>query len=154
MSKSRSFRDYHYDHSDILLAVVILIIAAALIVWRIDIIMAYPTTLGQKAGTATTTGQNATTSDNTAAKESTRSSGTNKATWTDDKLADEFTLSVTGSSADKKIQCLIDAGLFTSSVDFKSVCKSYGLNAASIKAGTYTFSQGMTKEDIAKEVIK
>ena len=154
MSKSRSFRDYHYDHSDILLAVIILIIAAALIVWRINIIMAYPSTLGQKAGTAVTAEQNATTSDNSADKESAKSSGTNKATWTDDKLAEDFTLTVEGSSADKKIQCLIDAGLFTSSVDFKSVCKSFGLNASSIKSGTYTFSQGMTKKDIAKDVIK
>lgn len=155
MSKSRSFRDYHYDHSDVLLAVIILAIAACLILWRINIIMDYPKTLDQSSGTTVTSSENITTSEaDSSSKESTESSGTNKATWDNDKLAEEISMSVEGSNSDKRIQCLIDAGLFTSSVDFETVCKDNNLNPKKIRAGSYTFSKGLTKTNIAKAVVK
>ena len=49
MENKRSIRDFNYNHSDIFLAIIILLIAAVLIVWRIDVIMDYPKTLNTEA---------------------------------------------------------------------------------------------------------
>ncbi len=38
----KGLKDFIYDKNDILIALVILILAALLIIWRMDVIMAYP----------------------------------------------------------------------------------------------------------------
>ena len=38
-------KDIFYDKNDILVALIILAIAAVIIFWRVDVIMAYPETL-------------------------------------------------------------------------------------------------------------
>ena len=46
----KSLKDFIYDKNDIIIALVILILAALLIVWRMDAIMEYPQTLAQQTG--------------------------------------------------------------------------------------------------------
>ena len=47
----KKLKDFFYDKNDILIALAILIIAALLIVWRMEIIMDYPRTLAEETGT-------------------------------------------------------------------------------------------------------
>ena len=145
--KKKSFRDFHYNNSDIILAIIILIIACILIMWRVKIIMAYPKTLSQAAEGATTV-EEALTNDpgSTAA--------VNKAAWKDDKLASEFSCEISGETEADIVQGLVDAGLFTSAVDFETVCKEVDVNPSDVKAGEYVFREGLDKGDIAKLVTK
>ena len=55
----KSLKDFIYDKNDIIIALVILILAALLIVWRMDAIMEYPQTLAQQTGTTDTTDETA-----------------------------------------------------------------------------------------------
>ena len=38
----KKFKDFLYDKNDILIAVLILVVAAAIIAWRMDVILQYP----------------------------------------------------------------------------------------------------------------
>ena len=51
----KGLKDFLYDKNDILIALIILIVAALLIVWRMDVIMEYPHTLAEETGTQVTT---------------------------------------------------------------------------------------------------
>lgn len=151
MSKQRSFRDFTYDHSDIIVAAIILVIALFLILWRVQIIMDYPSTLSQAIETTNTTSSQTA---NTNSDSNTTSQGTKKATWDGENLADDFSFKITGSSEADRIQSLIDAGLFTSSVDVENVCKENEVKAADVKTGEYSLTKGMTKRDILLTIIK
>ena len=66
--KKRDFKDFLYDTNDIWLAIAILVIAALIIIWRIDVIMDYPKTLDKSSGTVTTTQEKASTSTDKSSK--------------------------------------------------------------------------------------
>ena len=51
----KRLKDFFYDKNDILIALAILVLAAALIIWRMEVIMAYPKTMAEKPGTVNTT---------------------------------------------------------------------------------------------------
>ena len=38
----KKFKDFLYDKNDILIAVLILVVAASIIAWRMDVILQYP----------------------------------------------------------------------------------------------------------------
>ena len=153
--KRRSFRDFYYDHSDIVLAIIILLIAGIVIMWRINIIVEYPSTLQDISGVSQTSEEQ---NDADGAKASEDGKKDEKAVaiaaWADDKLAESIKVKVKGKKAAARIQCLIDAGLFTSVEDYESACNAIGVNYVEINKGTYTFKAGSTKEDIAKKVTK
>ena len=148
--KSKSFRDFHYDHSDIILAVIIFIIAAVIIVWRVNIIMDYPQTLEHH------TTSNAVATDDAATAESQAETAvvSGKATWTDDKLAADITVDITGTNAEEIITSLVASGLCTSAKDFDNACKEAKIDRKTVQAGTYTFRKDMTKQDVLKMVTK
>lgn len=155
MENKRSIRDFNYNHSDIFLAIIILLIAAVLIVWRIDVIMDYPKTLNTEAIAAdlqaADTSGGTTSTGNT---EKTTTTGSLKATWNGDALAEDFSVKLKGKSSGDDIQTLINAGLFLNLTDFNNTCKEAGLKVGKLKKGTYTFEAGMTKEEIVKKVVK
>ncbi len=147
----RSFRDFHYDHSDILLAVIIILIAAILIVWRINVIIDYPKTLDAQQNVTQTTEQ-ATNTGNVSTSGSDSSSAKDKATWADNKLAADLKITIKKGDKDDMIQTLVTAGLFTSPVDYQNMCGKVNVKPNDIKAGTYTFRKNMTKTTIVKLV--
>lgn len=51
-NKKGSFRDRIHDYNDILLAVVIILVAAFLVAWRLQAILNYPTVMAQKNSTS------------------------------------------------------------------------------------------------------
>ena len=55
----KKFQDFFYDKNDIIIALLILLFAGLLIMWRIDVIMDYPQTLAKETDTVQTTEQSA-----------------------------------------------------------------------------------------------
>ena len=145
--KMKSLKDFIYDKNDIIIALVILILAALLIVWRMDAIMEYPQTLAQQTGTTDTT-------DETAVPSEDDSKGGDSGLWSKGVLSKEIKVKVAGGSATAAVQSLVDAGLFSSYEEFTKVRKAAGYTPEDIKATTFTFEAGCTQTDIAKKVTK
>ena len=61
----KGLKDFLYDKNDILIALLILVLAAFLIAWRMDVIMAYPETLAEQTDTTDTTEETAVGSEET-----------------------------------------------------------------------------------------
>ena len=143
----KGLKDFVYDKNDIIIALVILILAALLIVWRMDVIMDYPQTLAQETGTTDTTDEKAVPGEDS-------TTGENSGPWSKGVLAKDTTVNVAGGSATAAVQSLVDAGLFASYEEFTKVCKAAGYTPEDIKATTFTFEAGCTQTDIAKQVTK
>jgi hypothetical protein len=158
MENKRSIRDFNYNHSDIFLAIIILIVAAVVIVWRINVIMDYPKTLSPEALAnelqAVDTGEDPTSE--AVNTEKTTTSGSKKATWDGDALSEDITVTLSGKSKSDDVQALINAGLFVNDTDFNNTCQEAGLKKKNInlKKGNHLLKAGMTKTDIVKAVIK
>ena len=150
--KNKGFKNFLYNTNDIWLAIAILIIAALLIIWRVNVIMAYPKTLDKSSGTTTTEQKSASTA---ASDLKTKTDNTSSASlYKDGKLTDTVKVKVAGGSESAAIGSLVKAKLFTSDSDFKKACKKADVKPSKIKAGTFTFEKGSTKESIAKQVTK
>lgn len=140
----KGLKDFLYDKNDIVIALVILILAGLLIVWRMDAIMAYPQTLAQETGTTDTTDESAVSGE----------ADDTSSLWSDGILSKDIQVNVAGGSATAAVQSLIDAGLFKSYNEFTKVCKAAGYTPEDIKATTFTFKAGCTQTDIAKQVTQ
>lgn len=166
-------KDFIYDKSDIVIALLILVIAAVVILWRVDVILDYPKTLVDSGAQSEqyADDQNDDQDDaedvDTPEGEGTEGEGAEgdvtegDAQNTDDAsgaimedgvLTREITVNVKGNSATQAIQCLIDKGIFDSYQDYKDCCKDLGLNDEKVSGGSFTFAKGMTKNEIAKAV--
>lgn len=168
-------KDIIYNKSDVLVALLILAIAAAVIVWRLDVILTYPKELlsgGDGEGIITTvdddeTGDDVTGDDSGNAGQTDPDSGetgsdpgqvdvdepdTPTELWEDDKLTRDVKVDVHGNYASAAVQCLVDAGLFDDYADYKRVCDNAGFDDEKVKAGEFTFKKGSTKKDIAKKI--
>lgn len=141
----KGLKDFIYDKNDILIALVILILAALLIIWRMDVIMAYPETLAEQTNTTDTTEESAV---------SGQSGNSSSGLWSDGALTRDVTVTIEGGSATAAVQSLIDAGLFESYDEYTKVCEAAGYVPEEIKATTFTFEQGSTQTDIAKQVTE
>ena len=142
----KKLKDFFYDKNDILIALAILIIAALLIVWRMEIIMHYPRTLAEETGTLDTTEPEAV--------DSPENSQQANEIWTAGVLTKDITVTVRGGTATEAVQSLIDAELFASYDEYSSVCNAAGYKPENIKATTFTFPAGSTQTDIARMVTQ
>lgn len=164
----KGLKDFLYDKNDILIAFAILVIAALLIVWRMNAIMEYPQTLAEEAGVTDTTEDSAVDAEKDAEKEAAAAEketesgngaddpsgeGTSSL-WNNGALSKDVTVTVQGGSATAAVQSLIDAGLFQSYDEYSQVCKAAGYTPENIKATTFTFTAGSTQTDIAEQVTR
>lgn len=157
--KKRGFRDFYYDNNDIFLVILILLIAAGVIAWRVQIIMSYPDTL--VSGSKATSQSEAIAGGNKAVQDSSSSSAktttdekVTAAKWDGDKLAEDIKVEVADGTATASVESLVQAKIFDNYDEYKKLCSSLNIDPTSINAGTYTFDKGMTKKDIVKEVTK
>ncbi len=150
-------KDFFYDKNDVLVALIILVLAGGLILWRIDVIMEYPSTLVAEIDVSKTTEETAENADeDTSSKSPDEGSGSggdsSSGIMTDGILNQSVTVTIPSGSATGAVDALIAAGLFESYDDFVTTCRSSGCTPENIKATTYTFDAGMTKADIAAKV--
>lgn len=169
----KKFKDFLYDKNDILIALLILIVAALIITWRMNAIMEYPSTIlnssvsgedqssgdGSQSGEAAGTADGSSTDDGSASAGSGDTSGGDEsssagteALWANGALTMDVQVTVTGASATEAIQCLVDAGLFDDYAEYQAQCESAGLDHQRVSAGTFTFEAGATKADITRTV--
>lgn len=162
-------KDFIYDKNDILVALLILVLAALLIMWQMEVIMDYPETIfaqGESGETQasgetlasddTGKGDDASTdTDNTDNSEGAGGGDTAATTdslWKAGALTKDVEVDVYGNSATAAIQCLVDAGLFKDYDEYKSICDRVGMNHEKVSAGTLLFEKGFTKEDVARKI--
>mgnify|MGYP001263515326 CR=1 FL=1 len=155
----KGLKDFLYNKNDILLAIAILVVAALLIYWRLNVIMDYPKEVARQTSTSNTTEQSAVADDNSSTSDSTKagssdSSSASGSVFSGGVLTKDVTVTVASGSATGAVNSLVEAGLFKSYDDFVSTCKKAGCSADNIKAATFTFDKGSTKADIAKKVTE
>lgn len=176
----KKFKDFLYDKNDILIAVLILVVAAAIIAWRMDVILQYPKQLinsdnqietpaedpadtedpaaGDNAGDNTAGGNDTNTTDVQTGDGSEDGNGTGSDAqgttelWMAGTLTRDVEVDVTGNTATAAIQCLVDAGLFKDYAEYQQICKDNGLDHEKVRGGAFTFEKGSTKADIAKKM--
>ena len=167
------FKDFLYDKNDVIIAFAILLVAALIIIWRMNVILDYPQTLIDNMDATTQTDDSTDTSDDSNAitdnqasgsgsDDSTDASATGDGTdatdststelWVNGALSRDVNVDVTGNTASAAIQCLVDAGLFTDYAEYQSTCDTLGIDDEKVSGGSFTFKSGSTKSDIAKAV--
>lgn len=151
-------KDFIYDKNDILVALLILVLAALLIMWQMDVIMDYPETIfAQGESGETPVSSDTPASDDVIKGDDASAGGGDTATVTDSlwkagALTKDVEVDVYGNSATAAIQCLVDAGLFKDYDEYKSICDKAGMNHEKVSAGTLLFEKGFTKEDVARKI--
>ncbi|MBR3146994.1 MAG: hypothetical protein IKF54_02505 [Eubacterium sp.] len=147
MKAKRNFRDFIYDHNDVLIAFLIIIAATAVIIWCVRNVMNYPNTLD-----SVTTAEEV----QTAVEQESKGKGASNETakWKDGKLRKTLTIEVASDSTEAAINSLITAGLFKTSKQFSSYCRKAGVSEADIKTGTFTFKKGSTRITVVKQVTE
>lgn len=159
----KKFKDFLYDKNDILIALLILVAAALLIIWRMEAIMEYPKTLlsddtvaeepapdeGRQSGEAS--GEEG--GDQSESEDGGSSSETSGALWSNGALTRDVEVTIPGgSSAYDAVQILINAGLFESYEEYQGICDENGWNHQNVSAGPITFEAGFTKTDVARGI--
>lgn len=157
-------KDFIYDKNDIIIAVLILVVAALIIGWRLNVILEYPKQLlntDTPQASDTDDGQTSQGSDkdDDSKGDDDSSGGKNEdggsaevSLWQGGAITKDVEVNVTGSSASAAIQCLVDAGLFDDYAEYQSICAENGLDHEKVRAGVFTFKKGSTKLSIAKEM--
>lgn len=164
----KKFKDFLYDKNDIIIALLILVAATLLIIWRMDAIMEYPKTLISDTDSTSTeadisndsgeddqsspqdgSGVDADNENDNSEASGISDSGESQSLWTDGVLSREVSINVSGSNAAEAVQCLVNAGLFTDYKEYQSVCTAAGLDHQKISAGSFTFAKGSSKANIA-----
>ena len=168
----KKLKDFIYDKNDIIIAALILIAAALIITWRMNVILDYPKQLinadddtnvtepADNTDTEDTGGgdnsgkQNAQDDQNGTSEDSSDSTNTNQTTelWVDGVLSGDVEVDVTGATASAAIQCLVDRGLFADYAEYQALCDEQGLDHEKVSAGTFTFAKGSTKAQIARKI--
>lgn len=172
----KKLKDFLYDNNDLIVAFAILVVAAFLIMWRMDTIIEYPKTL--VGGEAPEVSEPAPDNNSQDVKDSDSkedekdqstpaaddnkkddkssdddsSSEQPKELWTNGALSKTVEVKVSGDSAAAAVQCLIDADLFKDYSEYQSLCDSLGIDHQKVSAGNFTFEKGTTKKDIARAI--
>ena len=119
----KNFKDLLHNTNDIIIAVIIVVMAAGLIVWRFNVIMKYPQVL---------------------ASQSSRKQS-------EEALNSASKLKSGGGEGD--ISELIDKNLFTDYQQFAEDVKAQGYNTADVDAGTYAFKKGASAESVISDLV-
>ncbi len=162
-------KDFIYDKNDVIIAALIIIVAALIIAWRMNVILQYPKELitpesdiqtempidGQGSASDTDSDAAGSDSDSDSDAEANNDNSLPQTTaelWTEGRLTQNVEVTVDGATASAAIQCLIDKELFTDYAEYQALCDTLGLNHEKVSAGTFTFEKGSTKEQVAKKV--
>lgn len=159
----KKFKDFLYDKNDIIIALLILVAATLIIIWRMEAIMEYPkeiigtddSNIQEPAQTPDDDSQTDAPGDDDNSDSSdadTDSDADSGSLWENDVLSRSIEVTIKGDSASAAIQCLVDAELFKDYAEYQSTCTALGLDHQKVSAGTFTFEKGWSKSDIAKAV--
>ena len=160
-------KDFIYDKNDILVALLVLVFAAFLICWRMDVIMDYPEKVfadtqqeGSQMQDEDPSGLEGGISGNEGDGDSEGGGeggggdepAVSSSLWEGGVLTRDVEVDVYGNSAMAAVQCLVDAGLFEDYDEYKTICDIAGLNHEKVSAGSLVFTAGTTKEEVARKI--
>ena len=148
-------KDIFYDKNDILVALIILAVAAVVILWRVDVIMAYPETLvasasnsgGSDTPPVTTTGSAV---DPNASGTAIDGSGAGAG---DSEVKICAVYINYGESLDVVAQNCVAAGLISSTDEFISVVNTMGVGG-SIQSGQHHIPSNVTPEELVNYLLQ
>jgi hypothetical protein len=74
--------------------------------------------------------------------------------WDGDVLSRELKVTIPSevTTAYGAVQCLVEAGIFESYEEYRTICQENGFDHEKMRSGVFTFPKGATKLDIIKQV--
>ena len=148
----RHIKNFFYNISDLIVVLLILVGAAALILWRLDLLAAYPKTVVAESAQHEPATQEIVIEQSGSAVADSTETAQDSTIWHEGKLKMGMTVQIEEGGAEDAVSALVNAGLFASYEEFVSVCEKVKADPTSIVSGEYTFAAGSTQEDIVKEV--
>lgn len=131
----KSMKDFFHNTNDIILALVIIVIAAGLIIWRLNIILEYPEKIAQETSSGSQTELSV------------------GSAFEDNKLTADVSVTVKDGDNEAAVQDLVDKDLFTGYTQFKKAAKDVGSSSDKLKAGTYEFHKGDTASEVLDTLL-
>ena len=137
----KNFKDLFHNTNDIIIALVIVMMAAGVIVWRFNVIMKYPQVLASQ-------------SSRKQSEETLNSASTLKygSAFKNGALKKDVSVTISGGS-EADVSDLIDKNLFTDYKQFTADVKAQGHDVSEIDAGTYSFKKGASVESIISDLV-
>ena len=137
----KNFKDLFHNTNDIIIALVIVMMAAGVIVWRFNVIMKYPQVLASQS--------NRKQSEETLNSASTLKYGS---AFKNGALKKDMSVTVNGGG-EADVSDLIDKNLFADYKQFAADVKAQGHDVSEIDAGTYSFKKGASVESVISDLV-
>lgn len=137
----KNFKDLFHNTNDIIIALVIVMMAAGVIVWRFNVIMKYPQVLASQS--------NRKQSEETLNSASTLKYGS---AFKNGALKKDMSVTVNGGG-EADVSDLIDKNLFADYKQFAADVKAQGHEVSDIDAGTYSFKKGASVESVISDLV-
>ena len=137
----KNFKDLFHNTNDIIIALVIVMMAAGVIVWRFNVIMKYPQVLASQ-------------SSRKQSEETLNSASTLKygSAFKNGALKKDVSVTINdGGEAD--VSDLIDKNLFADYKQFAADVKAQGHDVSDVDAGTYSFKKGASVESVISDLV-
>ena len=138
--RMKNFKDLFHNTNDIIIALVIVMMAAGVIVWRFNVIMKYPQVLASQS--------NRKQSEETLNSASTLKYGS---AFKNGALKKDMSVTVNGGG-EADVSDLIDKNLFADYKQFAADVKAQGHDVSDIDAGTYSFKKGASVESVISDL--
>ena len=137
----KNFKDLFHNTNDIIIALVIVMIAVGVIVWRFNVIMKYPQVLASQ-------------SSRKQSEETLNSASTLKygSAFKNGALKKDVSVTINGGG-ETDVSDLIDKNLFTDYKQFTADVKAQGHDVSEIDAGTYSFKKGASVESVISDLV-
>ena len=137
----KNFKDLFHKTNDIIIALVIVMMAAGVIVWRFNVIMKYPQVLASQ-------------SSRKQSEETLNSASTLKygSAFKNGALKKDVSVTINGGG-EADVSDLIDKNLFADYKQFTADVKSQGHDVSDIDAGTYSFKKGASVESVISDLV-
>ena len=137
----KNFKDLFHNTNDIIIALVIVMMAAGVIVWRFNVIMKYPQVLASQSSRKQ--------SEETLNSASTVKYGN---AFKNGALKKDVSVTINGGG-EADVSDLIDKNLFADYKQFAADVKAQGHDVSDIDAGTYSFKKGASVESVISDLV-
>lgn len=139
--RMKNFKDLFHNTNDIIIALVIVMMAAGVIVWRFNVIMKYPQVLASQ-------------SSRKQSEETLNSASTLKygSAFKNGALKKDVSVTINGGG-EADISDLIDKNLFADYKQFAADVKAQGHDVSDVDAGTYSFKKGASVESVISDLV-
>ena len=137
----KNFKDLFHNTNDIIIALVIVMMAAGVIVWRFNVIMKYPQVLASQ-------------SSRKQSEETLNSASTLKygSAFKNGALKKDVSVTINGGG-EADVSDLIDKNLFADYKQFAADVKAQGHDVSDIDAGTYSFKKVASVEYVISALV-